>query len=183
VSGTVTVRLQDVPWDEALDVVLRTKHLQKRALGNAIFIVPAEGVPTPIKTEEVTAQQVAQGAQLLLESQIAELEKRLQETKRRREEFNAKQQSEQHPVTEEQEVQTERARGDRDDEAVRAQYEELVARRGTFAHRQAQSDLEQARSRLAEMLQRYTEKHPEIVSQKQRIKELEQRVGYGMTDG
>lgn len=178
VSGTVTVSLQNVPWDEALDVVLRTKNLQKRALGNAIFVVPADGVPTVIKTEGITAQQAAQQ---FLESQIAELEQRLQEAERLREEFAVKLQSGELPVAEAQEAQ--RARLQRDYERLRKQHEELIARRGTAAHRQVLADLEQARTRLAQMLLRFTEMHPEIISQKRRIEELEQRIGYQVSGG
>jgi len=42
VSGNVTLRLQNVPWDQALDIVLRTKGLDQRREGNVIYIAPAE---------------------------------------------------------------------------------------------------------------------------------------------
>lgn len=42
VRGNVTLRLQNVPWDQALDIVLRTKGLDKRQEGNVIYIAPAE---------------------------------------------------------------------------------------------------------------------------------------------
>ena len=42
VQGNVTLRLQNVPWDQALDIVLRTKGLDKRQEGNVIFVAPAE---------------------------------------------------------------------------------------------------------------------------------------------
>ena len=41
VSGSVTLRLQNVPWDQALDIVLRTKGLDKRQDGNVIIVAPA----------------------------------------------------------------------------------------------------------------------------------------------
>ncbi|HKQ84195.1 MAG TPA: AMIN domain-containing protein, partial [Steroidobacteraceae bacterium] len=41
VSGNVTLRLQNVPWDQALDIVMRTKGLDMRQEGNVIFIAPA----------------------------------------------------------------------------------------------------------------------------------------------
>ena len=41
VAGNVTLRLQNVPWDQALDVVMRTKGLDSRQEGNVIFIAPA----------------------------------------------------------------------------------------------------------------------------------------------
>jgi type IV pilus assembly protein PilQ len=42
VQGNVTLRLQNVPWDQALDIVLRTKGLDKRQDGNVVFVAPAE---------------------------------------------------------------------------------------------------------------------------------------------
>ena len=41
-AGNVTLRLQNVPWDQALDIVLRTKGLDKRQEGNVIYVAPAE---------------------------------------------------------------------------------------------------------------------------------------------
>jgi type IV pilus assembly protein PilQ len=40
VGGAVTLRLQNVPWDQALDIILRTKGLDSRTDGNVIFIAP-----------------------------------------------------------------------------------------------------------------------------------------------
>jgi type IV pilus assembly protein PilQ len=42
VGGSVTLRLQSVPWDQALDIVLRTKGLDKRQQGNVIIVAPAD---------------------------------------------------------------------------------------------------------------------------------------------
>jgi hypothetical protein len=42
VQGNVTLRLQNVPWDQALDIVLRTKGLDKRDEGNVIYVAPSE---------------------------------------------------------------------------------------------------------------------------------------------
>ncbi|MFO1371743.1 MAG: type IV pilus secretin PilQ [Candidatus Competibacteraceae bacterium] len=44
VKGNLTLRLQNVPWDQALDIVLRTKGLTMRQNGNVIFIAPTEEV-------------------------------------------------------------------------------------------------------------------------------------------
>jgi type IV pilus assembly protein PilQ len=41
VGGSVTLRLQNVPWDQALDIVMRTKGLDMRQEGNVIYIAPA----------------------------------------------------------------------------------------------------------------------------------------------
>lgn len=44
VSGSVTVRLVNVPWDQALDVIMRAKGLDKRRNGNVIWIAPQEQI-------------------------------------------------------------------------------------------------------------------------------------------
>src|SRR5690349_22716463 len=42
VGGSVTLRLVNVPWDQALDVILRAKGLDKRSDGNVIWIAPQQ---------------------------------------------------------------------------------------------------------------------------------------------
>ncbi|MCB1920904.1 MAG: type IV pilus secretin PilQ [Candidatus Competibacteraceae bacterium] len=44
VKGNLTLRLQNVPWDQALDIIMRTKGLDKRQNGNVIFIAPTEEI-------------------------------------------------------------------------------------------------------------------------------------------
>ncbi|HPI92592.1 MAG TPA: type IV pilus secretin PilQ [Deltaproteobacteria bacterium] len=44
VKGSVTIRLKDVPWDQALDVVLESKDLDKMAIGNVVRIAPADKI-------------------------------------------------------------------------------------------------------------------------------------------
>ena len=44
VDGNVTLRLQNVPWDQALDIILNAKSLDKRANGNVVWIAPAEEI-------------------------------------------------------------------------------------------------------------------------------------------
>ena len=56
VQGNVTLRLQNVPWDQALDIVLRTKGLDKRQEGNVIFVAPAE----ELAAREKAAARVAE---------------------------------------------------------------------------------------------------------------------------
>ena len=41
VRGSLTLRLQNVPWDQALDIVLKTKGLDMRKDGNVILVGPA----------------------------------------------------------------------------------------------------------------------------------------------
>ncbi len=42
VTGTVTLRLKDVPWDQALDIILQSKGLDKRKSGNVLLIAPKD---------------------------------------------------------------------------------------------------------------------------------------------
>ncbi|MCC6630054.1 MAG: type IV pilus secretin PilQ [Chloroflexi bacterium] len=51
VGGSVTLRLQSVPWDQALDIVLRTKGLDKRQQGNVIIVAPAEELASREKAD------------------------------------------------------------------------------------------------------------------------------------
>ncbi len=44
VGGNVTLRLQNVPWDQALDIVMRTKGLDMRRDGNVMFVAPAQEI-------------------------------------------------------------------------------------------------------------------------------------------
>ncbi len=42
VAGNITLRLINVPWDQALDIILKSKNLDKRVNGNVILVEPAE---------------------------------------------------------------------------------------------------------------------------------------------
>jgi len=44
VAGNITLRLQNVPWDQALDLVLKTKGLDKRVEGNVLMVGPADEI-------------------------------------------------------------------------------------------------------------------------------------------
>lgn len=44
VSGKITLRLDNVPWDQALELVLKTKGLDKRQIGNVLMVAPAEEI-------------------------------------------------------------------------------------------------------------------------------------------
>lgn len=51
VSGAVTLRLQDVPWDQALDIILQAKGLGMRKSGNVIWIAPKDEILAKEKLE------------------------------------------------------------------------------------------------------------------------------------
>lgn len=42
VTGSITLRLKNVPWDQALDLILKTKGLAKRKVGNVLMVAPAD---------------------------------------------------------------------------------------------------------------------------------------------
>ncbi|MCE7895756.1 MAG: hypothetical protein DYH19_03235 [Gammaproteobacteria bacterium PRO8] len=50
-QGNVTLRLQSVPWDQALDIVLATKGLDKRQNGNVMIIAPADEIAAREKAD------------------------------------------------------------------------------------------------------------------------------------
>ena len=58
VTGNLTLRLQNVPWDQALDIVLRTKGLDKRRHDNVIIIGPTEELATREKAELAAHKEV-----------------------------------------------------------------------------------------------------------------------------
>ncbi|MFD2365452.1 type IV pilus secretin PilQ [Pseudoduganella sp. GCM10020061] len=59
VSGNLTLRLKDVPWDQALDVVLQAKGLDMRKNGNVLWIAPKEELLTKEKLELEQRAQIA----------------------------------------------------------------------------------------------------------------------------
>ena len=64
VTGNVTLRLQNVPWDQALDIVLRTKGLDKRKDGNVIIVAPQAELATREKAELAAKKDVQELAPL-----------------------------------------------------------------------------------------------------------------------
>jgi len=51
VSGTVTLRVQNVPWDQVLDIIMRSKGLAMRKNGNVLWIAPKEEIAAKEKLE------------------------------------------------------------------------------------------------------------------------------------
>ena len=58
VSGSLTLRMQNVPWDQALDIVLKTKGLAKRESGNVMLIAPSEEIAAREKLELESQKQI-----------------------------------------------------------------------------------------------------------------------------
>ena len=58
VTGNLTLRLKDVPWDQAMDIVLQSKGLAMRKTGNVILVAPAEEVANKEKQALEASQQI-----------------------------------------------------------------------------------------------------------------------------
>ncbi|WP_201556595.1 type IV pilus secretin PilQ [Psychrobacter sp. 72-O-c] len=59
VTGSITLRLINVPWDQALDIILKSKNLGKRENGNVILVAPTVELAQQ-EAQELEAQQVVQ---------------------------------------------------------------------------------------------------------------------------
>lgn len=60
VSGRITLRLQNVPWDQALDLILKTKGLDKRTVGNVMLVAPADEIAARERLEIESQTQTEQ---------------------------------------------------------------------------------------------------------------------------
>lgn len=58
VSGAITLRLQNVPWDQALDIILKTKGLAMREMGSVMYIGPADEIAAREKQELEARKQI-----------------------------------------------------------------------------------------------------------------------------
>ncbi len=68
VGGSLTLRLKDVPWDQALDIILQAKGLNKRKNGNVVLIAPADELATKEKLALEASQQISELEPLRTES-------------------------------------------------------------------------------------------------------------------
>ena len=64
VKGDVALRLDAVPWDEALDIVLRSQGLDKRIEGNILYVAPAAEMAAQEQSRFEAQQRIAQSAPL-----------------------------------------------------------------------------------------------------------------------
>lgn len=67
VNGRITLRLQNVPWDQALDIILKTKGLDKRQDGNVLLVAPAVEIAAREKQEIESNRQIEELAPLQTE--------------------------------------------------------------------------------------------------------------------
>lgn len=58
VTGNITLRLKDVPWDQALDIILKSKNLAQRKVGNVVVVAPADEVVAKEKLALEATQQI-----------------------------------------------------------------------------------------------------------------------------
>lgn len=70
VDGSITLRLKDVPWDQALDIVLETKNLAMRENGNVIWVAPAAELAAK-EQQELEAQRRRDDLEELITEYIA----------------------------------------------------------------------------------------------------------------
>ena len=68
VSGNLTLRLKDVPWDQALDIILQAKGLDARKTGNVVWIAPRDEIATKEKLALEAQQQISDLEPLRTES-------------------------------------------------------------------------------------------------------------------
>ena len=67
VTGNVTLRLKNVPWDQAMDIILKSKGLAMRRAGNVIMVAPQEEIAAREKLELESQKQIAELAPLKTE--------------------------------------------------------------------------------------------------------------------
>lgn len=60
VDGNLTLRLKNVPWDQALDIILKAKGLSKRESGNVMLVAPSEEIAAQEKLDLESMQQITE---------------------------------------------------------------------------------------------------------------------------
>ena len=68
VSGNITLRLKDVPWDQALDIILQSRGLAMRKIGNVIQVAPSAEIAAKEKLELTSHQEISELQDLRTES-------------------------------------------------------------------------------------------------------------------
>ena len=68
VKGDLTLRLKDVPWDQAFDIILQSRGLDMRKSGNVIQVAPREEIAAKEKLELTSHQEIAELEELRTES-------------------------------------------------------------------------------------------------------------------
>jgi len=75
VGGSITLRLKDVPWDQALDIILQSKGLDMRKNGNVVVVAPREELAAKEKLELEARSQIADLEPLRAEAFVVNYQK------------------------------------------------------------------------------------------------------------
>lgn len=75
VQGSITLRLKDVPWDQALDIILQSKGLDMRKNGNVILVAPRDELATKEKLDLEARNQIAELEPLHTENFVVNYQK------------------------------------------------------------------------------------------------------------
>ncbi|MBI5429831.1 MAG: type IV pilus secretin PilQ [Nitrosomonadales bacterium] len=68
VSGNLTLRLKDVPWDQALDIILQSRGLDMRKSGNVIQVAPRDEIAAKEKIDMTARQEISELEEMHTES-------------------------------------------------------------------------------------------------------------------
>ncbi|HSS70300.1 MAG TPA: type IV pilus secretin PilQ [Casimicrobiaceae bacterium] len=68
VTGSLTLRLKDIPWDQALDIIMQTKGLDMRKNGNVVLIAPREELAVKEKQQLESRLQISELEPLVTET-------------------------------------------------------------------------------------------------------------------
>jgi type IV pilus assembly protein PilQ len=68
VNGNITLRLKDVPWDQAFDIILQSRGLDMRKIGNVIQVAPRAEIAAKEKLELTSHQEISELQDLRTES-------------------------------------------------------------------------------------------------------------------
>jgi type IV pilus assembly protein PilQ len=75
VGGSITLRLKDVPWDQALDIILQSKGLDMRKNGNVVIVAPRDELAAKEKLELEARSQIADLEPLRTENFVVNYQK------------------------------------------------------------------------------------------------------------
>jgi type IV pilus assembly protein PilQ len=75
VKGELTLRLKDVPWDQAFDIILQSRGLDMRKNGNVIQVAPREEIAAKVKIDLTSRQEIAELEELRTESFLISYQK------------------------------------------------------------------------------------------------------------
>jgi type IV pilus assembly protein PilQ len=75
VGGSITLRLKDVPWDQALDIILQSKGLDMRKNGNVVVVAPRDELAAKEKLDLEARNQIADLEPLRAESFVVNYQK------------------------------------------------------------------------------------------------------------